>query len=67
MSSCDEQIEDLKKRAEQRGSLRYPEAFREDAVELVETLRDEDWPQQRISERPRDPAGDDRPVVQTGK
>lgn len=50
MSTYDEQIEELKIRAGERDSLRYPEAFRKDAVELVETLREEDWTQKRISE-----------------
>ena len=39
MSMYDEQIEELKTRANERDSLRYLEAFREDAVELGETLR----------------------------
>lgn len=50
METYDERIEDMKRRAEQRETMRYPEAFREDAVELVDDLRGEDWTQKRISE-----------------
>lgn len=50
MSMYDEKIEELKTRADERDSLRYPKAFRDDAVELVEVLRDEGWTQKRISD-----------------
>ena len=50
MSNYEEQIEDLKDRADRRDSMRYPQAFRADAIQLVGSLRQDGWTQKRISE-----------------
>jgi hypothetical protein len=50
MSNYQEQIEDLKGRVDRRDSMRYPQSFRADAIQLVGALRQDDWKQKRISE-----------------
>lgn len=50
MSSYAEKFEELRRRADERESMRYPEQFRNDAVALVDQLRDEGWTQKAISE-----------------
>src|SRR5690554_4249580 len=44
------QIDDLKARAKARDTMRYPSAFKDDAVELVSELSEQAWTQQAISE-----------------
>lgn len=46
----EEQISELKLEADERESLRYPEAFRTKAVELVGQLKADGWTQRRISQ-----------------
>ena len=50
MSQYEEQIDQLKVQAAARDSIRYPEAFKDDAVGLVAELRDAGWTQTAISE-----------------
>ncbi|WP_206524442.1 hypothetical protein, partial [Lujinxingia sediminis] len=43
-------IDDLKARAKTRDTMRYPRAFKDDAVELVSELSEQGWTQQAIGE-----------------
>ena len=43
-------IDELKARAKTRDTMRYPSAFKDDAVELVSELSEHGWTQQAISE-----------------
>ena len=50
MEQIEAKIEELKRRAEQRETIRYPKDFKEDAVEAVDRLRTKGWTQTAISE-----------------
>ena len=50
MEQIESKIEELKRRAEQRETIRYPKDFKEDAVEAVDRLRKEGWTQTAVSE-----------------
>lgn len=47
--STQAKIEELKKRAAQRKTLRYCAGFKQDAVALVEELRQQNWTQKDIT------------------
>ena len=50
MEAIESRIKDLKLRATERETTRYPEDFKEDALALVAYLREKGWTQQAISE-----------------
>ena len=50
MEDIESIIEGLKRRAEQRETMRYPKDFQEDAVEVVDSLRGKGWTQKAVSE-----------------
>ena len=50
MEQIEARIEDLRKRAADRETMRYPEAFKEDATDVVRHLRAEGFTQQEVSE-----------------
>ena len=50
MDQIEAKIEDLKQRAADRETMRYPEAFKEDATDVVRQLRDDGFTQQDVSE-----------------
>ena len=50
MEQIEARIEDLRKRAADRETMRYPEAFKEDATDVVQHLRTKGFNQQEVSE-----------------
>ena len=58
MEAIESKIEDLKQRAADRKTQRYPEAFQRDAVEVVCRLREEGWTQKDVSALLEIPLGD---------
>ena len=50
MESIEMKIEDLKERAASRETMRYPEAFKQDATEVVGRLREDGFTQTDISD-----------------
>lgn len=49
MEEFERKIQGLRVRAAERDSMRYPSAFKEDAIDLVVELRERGWTQQAIS------------------
>ena len=50
MEQLEARIEDLKQRAADREAMRYPEAFKEDATDVVRQLRADGFTQKAVSE-----------------
>ena len=50
MEQIEAKIEDLKQRASSRETMRYPEAFKRDATEVVRQLRENGFTQKEVSE-----------------
>ena len=50
METIESQIEELKQRAADRETMRYPQDFRDDAIEVVRQLREDGFTQKEVSE-----------------
>ena len=50
MKAIENRIEELKRRAAERKTQRYPQSFRDDAADVVDELRAKGWTQKAVSD-----------------